>query len=45
MRERKQKEAASAIATGSGTKNDKVPETDLPDIEMEEVEAGLSSFI
>ncbi|KAK1366310.1 hypothetical protein POM88_041871 [Heracleum sosnowskyi] len=39
MRERKQKEAASAIATGSGTKNDKVPETDLPDIEMEEVEA------
>ncbi|KAK1393587.1 hypothetical protein POM88_012643 [Heracleum sosnowskyi] len=30
---------ASAIATGSGTKNDKVPETDLPDIEMEEVEA------
>ncbi|KAK1385764.1 hypothetical protein POM88_023499 [Heracleum sosnowskyi] len=39
MRERKQKEATSAIATGSGTKNDKVPETDLPDIEMEEVEA------
>ncbi|KAK1380863.1 hypothetical protein POM88_027607 [Heracleum sosnowskyi] len=39
MREHKQKEVASAIATGSGTKNDKVPETDLPDIEMEEVEA------
>ncbi|KAK1391802.1 hypothetical protein POM88_010858 [Heracleum sosnowskyi] len=39
MRERKQKEAASAIATGSGTKNDKVPKTDLLDIEMEEVEA------
>ncbi|KAK1365599.1 hypothetical protein POM88_041160 [Heracleum sosnowskyi] len=26
--------------TECGTKNDKVPETDLPDIEMEEVEAG-----
>ncbi|KAK1400869.1 hypothetical protein POM88_000474 [Heracleum sosnowskyi] len=44
MRELRQKKAAEAVATGSGTKTDKVPETDLPDIGNEEAEAGLDLF-
>lgn len=47
MRERQEKEAADvAVATGSGTKNqnDRVPETDFPDIENEEAEAGFEFF-
>ncbi|KAK1386144.1 hypothetical protein POM88_023879 [Heracleum sosnowskyi] len=41
MRELRQKKAAEAVTTGSGTKTDKVPETDLPDIENEEAEAAI----
>ncbi|KAK1373568.1 hypothetical protein POM88_029761 [Heracleum sosnowskyi] len=39
MRKLRQKKPVEAVATGSGTKTDKVPETDLPDIENEEAEA------
>ncbi|KAK1393865.1 hypothetical protein POM88_012921 [Heracleum sosnowskyi] len=39
MRELRQKKATEAVATGSGTKTNKVPETDLPDIENKEAEA------
>ncbi|KAK1382716.1 hypothetical protein POM88_020451 [Heracleum sosnowskyi] len=39
MRELRQKKVAEAVATGSGTKTDKVPETDLPYIKNEEAEA------
>lgn len=46
MRERKKEQASNVVATGSGTKTDRVaePETDLPNIENEEVEEGYGLF-
>lgn len=42
---KKAKKAADDDATGSGTKNDKVPGTNFPDLKDEDVESGLGSLL
>ena len=44
IQERKRKAIGNDVASGSGTKTDRVLETDLPFIDDEEVEPGLTLF-
>ncbi|KAK1399096.1 hypothetical protein POM88_008959 [Heracleum sosnowskyi] len=45
MQERKRKQAANDVAaSGSGTKTDRVPETDMPFFENEEVEPAIQAL-